>query len=48
MITAHTRPALPTHLLTPGPAQERTKDDSEEEDDDKGDDDVQRTVAGFI
>ena len=35
------RPALPTHLSAPGPAEESGEDDSEEEED-EGDDDVHR------
>ena len=36
-----TRPALPTHLPAPGPAEESGEDDSG--DDDEGDEVVQRT-----
>ena len=42
----HTRPALPTHLRAPGPAEESGEDDSEEQDEDEGDDDV-RTRRGI-
>ena len=38
----HTRPALPTHLPAPGPAEESEEDDSEGEDEDEGDDGVQK------
>ncbi|KAJ8349632.1 hypothetical protein SKAU_G00247620 [Synaphobranchus kaupii] len=38
----HTRPALPTHLPAPGPAEESEEDDEREEDEEEGDDDVQR------
>ncbi|KAJ8333974.1 hypothetical protein SKAU_G00412930 [Synaphobranchus kaupii] len=38
----HTRPALPTHLPAPGPAEESEEDDENEEDEEEGDDDVQR------
>ncbi|KAJ8375166.1 hypothetical protein SKAU_G00057460 [Synaphobranchus kaupii] len=39
----HTRPALPTHLPAPGPAEESEEDNESEEDEEEGDDDVQRT-----
>lgn len=38
----HTRPALPTYLPAPGPAEESEEDESEEGDDVEGDD-VQRS-----
>jgi hypothetical protein len=38
----HTRPALPTHLPAPGPAEESESDESEDDDDCEGDDDVLR------
>ena len=41
----HTRPALPTHLHAPGPAEESGEDDSEEEE--EGDDDIKRRGDSF-
>ena len=43
MVTAHTRPVLPTHLFAPRPVEKHTEGDSEEEDEVEGDDDVQRS-----
>ena len=48
MVTAHTRPVLPTQLFAPRPVEKRTEDDSEEEDEVEGDDDVQRRMVDLF